>query len=78
MNISWPDFDKSALYKDEIGFVIQINGKRLVLNAKSGISENDLLEIVKKDKIVNKYLNKKSINKIIFVKNRLMNILVND
>ena len=79
LNISWPDFDKSALYKDEIGFVIQINGKkRLVLNAKSGISENDLLEIVKKDKIVNKYLNKKSINKIIFVKNRLMNILVND
>ena len=43
---------------------------------KKDIEEKELLEIVKKDKIIEKYLNNKKIKKIIFVKNRLMNILI--
>ena len=34
--------------------------------------------MVKKDQIIEKYLAKKDIKKVIFVKNRLMNILIND
>ena len=78
-NISWPNYDKEVLEKEEINLVIQINGKkRLILKVKKGILEKDLLEIVKKDKIIEKYLHRKDIKKIIFVKNRLMNILVNE
>ena len=78
-NIKWPDFDKSALEEEKINFVIQINGrKRAVLNEKKDIEETALLEKVKKDKILEKYLNKKEMKKIIFVKNRLMNILINE
>ena len=40
--------------------------------------ERELLEIVKKDKIIQKYLNNKDIKNIIFVKNRLINILLNE
>ena len=78
-NITWPKFDKNVLNKEEVNFVIQINGrKRLVLSAKKGIVEKDLLEILKKDKIVNKYIEGKNIKKIIFVENRLMNILIHE
>ena len=35
-----------------------------------------LFELVKKDKLLDKYLKDLSVKKVIFVKNRLMNILV--
>ena len=77
--IKWPEYDKSALEKKEVNFVIQINGKkRNVLNTKKDIDQNDLLKIVKEDKTIFKYLDKKEIKKIIFIKNRLLNILTND
>ena len=65
-NISWPQYDKKALEDEEVQFVIQINSKKRTLLK------------VKKDKIVDKYLNNKKIKKIVFVENRLMNILINE
>ena len=62
-----------------VNFVIQINGKkRLIINIKKGINEEDLLKIVKKDERMKKYLNKKEIKKTIFVKDRLINFLLNE
>ena len=78
-NITWPQYDKKALEDEEVQFVIQINSKkRTLLKVKKGILKQELLEIAKKDKIVDKYLNNKKIKKIIFVENRLMNILINE
>ena len=77
--IDWPTFDKDILESEEIKFVIQVNGKkRTILKAQKSISEKNLFEIVKKDKIVDKYIKSKEIKKIIFIKDRLMNILIND
>ena len=77
--ISWPSFDKSIFKNDDIKIVIQINGKkRSILNVKKDTQEKDVLELIKRDQISKKYLNKKDIKKVIFVKNRLMNILIND
>ena len=78
-NVVWPNFDTTLLESEDVNYVIQFNGKkRAILKAKKDIHEQDLLEIVKKDKIVNKYFGEKEIIKIIFVKNRLINILVNE
>ncbi len=78
-NLKWPEYDETLLEKEEVSFVIQINGKkRAILNVKKDIDQTNLLEIVKKDKVTNKHLKEKKINKIIFVQNRLMNILVNE
>ena len=75
----WPEYDRSALELDEINFIIQINGKkRAILKTKKNISENDLLKLVKENKNIDKYLTKKEIKKIIFVQNRLINILLNE
>ena len=79
VELKWPTFDKDVLDKENIKYVIQINGKkRSILNNKKDISERDLLEIVKKDKMLVKYLTNKSFKKIIFVKNRLINILIDE
>ncbi len=77
--IKWPNFDKSILDTAEVKFVIQVNGKkRAILNVKKDISENDLLKLAKENKSVDKYLNNVEINKVIFVQNRLLNILTNE
>ena len=77
--VRWPIFDKNILETDEVKYVIQINGKkRSIITAKKDILENDLFEILKKDKFIEKYINKKEIKKLIFIQNRLMNILTNE
>ena len=74
----WPQYDKSFLEKQNISFVIQINGKkRGLLNVKKDITENELLEMIKIDKTMNKYFDVSHIKRVIFVKNRLINILLN-
>ena len=78
-NIEWPKYDLAVLENEEINFVIQINGKkRSILSIKKGSKEKDIMKLIKKDKIIDKYLNNKEIKKVIFVENRLMNILVNE
>ena len=75
----WPKYQENLLEKENIDIVIQINGrKRALMNVKKGIDEKNLIDIIKKDKIGEKYLLKKNIKKVIFVQNRLINILVNE
>ena len=77
--IEWPSYDKSMLENEEVNFVIQINGKkRSILNIKKNSKEKEVMETVKKDKLLNKYLSNKEIKKIIFIQDRLVNILTNE
>ena len=78
-NFKWPEFNEALLEEEKINIVIQINGKkRSVLNTNKGLEQEDLIEITKKDKNISKYLDNKKINKIIFIKNKLVNILTNE
>ena len=75
----WPEYDSSLLKKENINFIIQINGKkRGLLNMKKDTNENELLKIAKNEKNIEKFLKTKKIKKIIFIQNRLMNILVDE
>ena len=77
--IVWPEIDKNYLTDENLDYVIQINGrKRTIINAKKDLSEEKILNIAKNDKVLHKYLINKPIKKVIFVKNRLLNILVNE
>ena len=78
-DLDWPDFDEKLLEEEEVNIVVQVNSrKRGLLKTSKNIMEKDLLEIVKKDKIINKYLSEKKIRRVIFIKNRLINILIDD
>ena len=75
--INWPTFDEDQIKEDFSIIVIQINGrKRGLVNAKLDLLEEDLMKLVNDDKNINKYLNNKEIKKKIYIKNKLMNIII--
>ena len=76
-DIVWPKYDEELLTEKTIQFVIQINGKkRLILEDDRDIDEKEILKKVKLNSIIIKYLEDKEIKKTIFVKNRLLNIII--
>ena len=65
------------LENQTINFVIQINGKKKeIIKVKKDIDEKTIMELIKKDDKMIKSFNNKKINKVFFVKNRLINILL--
>ena len=49
--MSWPEYNNDLHDKEQINVVIEINGrKRSLININRGISEKDLLKLVKEDK----------------------------
>ena len=73
----WPDYNETLIKDDIITIVIQINGKkRGLINTKPNISEESLLEIINKDKKLTKFLEKKIIKRKIFIKDKLINIII--
>ncbi|MBD1160995.1 leucine--tRNA ligase [Pelagibacterales bacterium SAG-MED15] len=76
---NWPKIDQKMLEVEKIHFVIQINGKKKgTLEVLKDIEEKTLMEMIKKNVKIYKNLNNKKIKKIFFIKNRLINILLND
>ncbi len=77
--VKWPTPDKKLLQDEKVDYVVQINGKkRAILNESRDMDQESLLKIIKSNKLSEKYVKDKSIDKIIFVKNRLINLLINE
>jgi len=75
--IQWPIVDKSILIENTISFVIQINGKkRGLIVTERNTSEENLLKLIHQDEKLNKYLANNQIKNKIFVKDKLLNIIV--
>ncbi len=78
-NVNWPIIDKNLIKEEKINYVIQINGKkRDIIKYEKDISEEELLSKVKSNNITEKYFENMKIKKIIFIKNRLINIILNE
>ena len=75
--IEWPRVSKEDLIEDEINFVVQVNGKkRVILKVKKGMKEREILEIIKLNQEIEKFINQHEIKKSIFIPNRLINIII--
>ena len=73
----WPELNTKMLEDEKIEFVIQINGKkRGTIYTLKNTEEKTLMELIQKDDRINKSILNKKINKVFFVKNRLINILL--
>ncbi len=73
----WPVFDESKLKNEEVQIVLQVNGKfRGKINCPCGISEQEALEAAKNDQAFIKHTKDKQIVKVIYVKDRLLNVVV--
>ena len=75
--IIWPSYDEKLVVDEKIDFVIQINGKkRGILKVKRDIDETSLLNLIKENENLKKYVDAKTIKKKIFIKNRLINLII--
>jgi len=73
----WPLADKKFLSTNDINIVVQINGKkRSVLNTIRDISEENFMKKIKDDDKISKILNNKKIIRSIFIKNKLINLII--
>ena len=73
----WPKFIKINKIPKNCNIPVQINGKmRKIFNVSWNISQNIFFNIIKKDCIIQKYIKNKKIKKIIFVKNKIFNIVI--
>ena len=65
------------LESETVEYVIQINGKkRSIINSKKDIDEKTLIEKIKKDQKIGKFLDGSNIIRSIFVKNKLINLII--
>ena len=73
----WPEVDRRFLESKKCNIVIQINAKkRAIIETDNGVTEKNLLEKIKKIKELHKFSEKKEIVKTIFIKDKLINLIV--
>ncbi|MGN1050847.1 MAG: leucine--tRNA ligase [Acutalibacteraceae bacterium] len=73
----WPDYDESKCKEDTIEIVVQVNGKiKAKMMIPANADQNTALELAKSDENVIKAIHNMNIIKEIYVKGRLVNIVV--
>ena len=73
----WPSIKKGIL--EEINFVVQVNGKtRDVITVEKKLTQNQIEKIIKEKSKASKFILGKKIIKTIFIKNKIVNYIVND
>src|SRR6056300_1203159 len=77
-NIEWPIINIKGLIKENTKYVVQINGKtRQIIENKNDLTEEELINLVEKDKKLIKYFQKNlKIKKTIFIANKIINIII--
>jgi leucyl-tRNA synthetase len=74
---AWPEVDESARVRDQITMVVQVNGKlrgRIELSPDS--TEEQAMAAATAEQNVQRHLEGKQVRKVIYIPNRLLNIVV--
>lgn len=73
---NWPAWDKKLIQEDRVKIIIQINGKvRGEMYFEAGVEEEEIKKNVLRSEIFLNHLKEEKIKKIIYVQNRLINIV---
>ncbi|SMB80258.1 leucyl-tRNA synthetase [Desulfonispora thiosulfatigenes DSM 11270] len=74
---NWPKYDENALVLEEVTIVLQINGKvRGRLEVAAGLSKDEIEKMALEQENVKENIKDKTIQKIIIIPNKLVNIVV--
>lgn len=74
---TWPKYDESMIIDEEIKIMLQVNGKvRGEIFVGIDESEEEIKNKVLENEQIKKYLSEQEIKKIIYVKNRIINIVI--
>jgi len=75
--VSWPKVNEKYLIKDDVKIVLQINGKkRGIMVSKKNSNEETLINDIKNNNLYNKYFENKKILRSIYVKDKLINLIL--
>ncbi|MEQ3778463.1 MAG: leucine--tRNA ligase [Alcanivorax sp.] len=78
LNAAWPQVDESALVKDSLELVVQVNGKvRAKLEVPANANKDTVESLARAEPNVQKFTDGKTIRKVIVVPGKLVNIVAN-
>ena len=73
----WPPFDERLASAGDVEIAVQVNGKlRSRLTVPRGMAEKDVLDRVLADEAVKKFVDGQKVKKVIYVQDRLVNLVV--
>ncbi|HZE93331.1 MAG TPA: leucine--tRNA ligase [Gemmatimonadales bacterium] len=74
---SWPAYDERLASAGDVEIAVQVNGKlRSRLTVPRGMAEKDVLARVLADEAVKKFVDGQKVKKVIYVQDRLVNLVV--
>ena len=77
INFKWPKVEKEFIQSDKSNIVVQINGKkRALLEINRGTEEKDIIKTINKNKFLEKYIKDKKLLKTIYVKDKIINLII--
>ena len=75
--LSWPEIKEEYLTVKSLNIVVQVNGKkRDLLSIDKSLQKDDILKLLSKNEKINKFINNKEIKKTIYVKDKLINLII--
>lgn len=75
----WPLCEAKYIRQNEVTMVIQINGKvrgQVVVDANVAKSQEEIEKLAREDKIITRWLDGKTIKKVVFVAGKLINFVI--
>ena len=73
----WPSYDERLASAGDVEIAVQVNGKlRSRLTVPRGMAEKDVLDRVLADEAVKKFVDGQKVKKVIYVQDRLVNLVV--
>lgn len=76
-NQKWPTYNPSLIKDDQVKIAVQVNGKvRDILEVSPDLGEAEILALAQKSAKVQKSLENKDINKVIYIPGKILNIVI--
>ena len=73
----WPSFDSQKTVEDTLTLAIQVNGKvRGTIEIPVGADEESVMALAREEPNVSRYLDKAELRRVIFVQDRLLNLVM--
>ena len=75
----WPNVEQKYLKSDSVEIVIQFNGKKkMTIDTQPNSKEQEVILLVKESEYFNKHYKDQNIDRSIFVKDRLLNLIIKE
>jgi leucyl-tRNA synthetase len=73
----WPAWDEGLVVEDQVEVVVQVNGKtRSKVSVPRGAEQATVVEVAQRDAAVRRFTEGKEVRKLVYVPNRLLNVVV--